>query len=419
MVRRAWGETRCVSSDEGEGETLVMPEGQLPAEQGDRWQARVDAPASPEKGRVLVVDAEAGTMTTALLRAAGYATVLAEDAVAATQWLATETFHAVVTDVATPGMSGLDLLRFTQEFHRDLPVLLVTGAPDVETAAKAVELGAFQYLLKPLAPERLVASVGRAVDAQRAARARSEALQMLEDMETVTAPPGLDLMRLDEALRSMWIAYQPIVRPDGSLFAYEALLRSGAPSFRGAADLIESAERLHRLRDLGRSVRAKAGRILAEAGGDWSLFVNLHPHDLLDDSLLSGAEPLSRIAPLVVLEITERAAVHDVEDMRARMAALRAMGFRIALDDLGAGYAGLTSFVLLEPEIVKIDMELVRGVHGHAVKRRLVQSVTTLCRDMGILVVGEGVETTAERDTLIELGVDLLQGYLFGRPDRL
>jgi len=94
------------------------------------------------------------------------------------------------------------------------------------------------------------------------------------------------------------------------------------------------------------------------------------------------------------------------------------MGYRIAVDDLGAGYAGLTSFAQLEPHIVKLDMSLVRNVHEAPTKRKLIQSIVALCRDLGIEPVGEGVETAAERDVLEQLGCTLLQGYLFGKPER-
>jgi EAL domain-containing protein (putative c-di-GMP-specific phosphodiesterase class I) len=133
--------------------------------------------------------------------------------------------------------------------------------------------------------------------------------------------------------------------------------------------------------------------------------------------LMSRDAPLSKIAKNVVLEITERASLDSVKDVRARVAALREMGFRIAIDDLGAGYAGLTSFALLEPEIVKLDMTLVRDVHLNSTKQKLVRSMTQLAHDMGMMVVGEGVETAAERDALVSLGCDLLQGYLFAKPN--
>jgi EAL domain-containing protein (putative c-di-GMP-specific phosphodiesterase class I) len=146
--------------------------------------------------------------------------------------------------------------------------------------------------------------------------------------------------------------------------------------------------------------------------------VNLHTSDLLDPDLRSPDAALSRIAKRVVLEITERASLDKVKDLRPRIAALREMGFRIAVDDLGAGYAGLTTFALLEPEIVKLDMTLVRDIHKSATKQKLVKSMSDLCKDMGMLVVGEGVETLEERDALVVLGCDLVQGYFFAKPGK-
>lgn len=85
---------------------------------------------------------------------------------------------------------------------------------------------------------------------------------------------------------------------------------------------------------------------------------------------------------------------------------------------LGAGYAGLTSFVSLEPELVKLDMSLVRDADKSSTKRKLIRSMATLCRDLGITVVAEGVETVAERDVVMELGCELLQGYLLAKPGK-
>jgi len=88
----------------------------------------------------------------------------------------------------------------------------------------------------------------------------------------------------------------------------------------------------------------------------------------------------------------------------------------VAIDDLGAGYAGLSYFAQLTPEVVKIDIALVRDIHKEPVKRKLVGSLTSVCKELGMLVVAEGVETAAERDVVAELGCDLQQGYLFAKP---
>jgi EAL domain-containing protein (putative c-di-GMP-specific phosphodiesterase class I) len=147
-----------------------------------------------------------------------------------------------------------------------------------------------------------------------------------------------------------------------------------------------------------------------------ALFVNLHTHDLLDEDLFEADRPLARIASRVVLEITERASLHHIVDVQARIARLRESGFRIAVDDLGAGYAGLTSFAHLEPEVVKLDMSLVRDVHAQPTKQTLVRTMIAMCRELGMQIVAEGVETPEERDAILEAGCDLMQGYLFAKP---
>lgn len=125
------------------------------------------------------------------------------------------------------------------------------------------------------------------------------------------------------------------------------------------------------------------------------------------------------LAPEVVLEFTERSPIDSVPDVRERARRLRALGFRLAIDDLGSGYAGLTSFVSLQPDFVKLDRGLIARIDHEPVKRKLVGSIVAVSREMGIAVVAEGVETAGERDTAAEIGCDLMQGFLFRRPDEL
>jgi DNA-binding transcriptional ArsR family regulator len=96
------------------------------------------------------------------------------------------------------------------------------------------------------------------------------------------------------------------------------------------------------------------------------------------------------VASRVVLEITEHTSLDDIADVRERVARLRSVGFRIAVDDLGAGYAGLNSFAQLQPEVVKLDIALVRDIHLEPTKRALAESMTSLCRQMHVAVVAEG-----------------------------
>jgi EAL domain-containing protein (putative c-di-GMP-specific phosphodiesterase class I) len=212
------------------------------------------------------------------------------------------------------------------------------------------------------------------------------------------------------------MVYQPIVCwSKRSVFAYEGLVRSAEPALPNPGAFLTAAERLHRLDEVGRAIRGRVAGAMIEDRVH-TVFVNLHTRDLLDEALYNPESPLSQVARRVVLEITERAALDEVRDVRDRVARLRKMGYRVAVDDLGAGYAGLTSFAQLEPDVVKLDMSLVRNVNKEPTKLKLIRSMISLCAEMGLLVVAEGVETSEERDVLVDLGCDYLQGYLFARP---
>jgi EAL domain-containing protein (putative c-di-GMP-specific phosphodiesterase class I)/CheY-like chemotaxis protein len=323
----------------------------------------------------------------------------------------------VLSDIAMPGQSGLELLRAVRGYDADLPVILITGAPTLETATQAIEYGVFRYLSKPFDREELCDTVQHATRLYRLARMKREALELMG------TPGASDRVGLDvsfrRALESVWVAFQPIVSVSSrTVFGYEALMRSADAALPGPTHLLDAAERLGALDDLGRLIRRRAAEPLLTAPPETLLFVNLHPRDLLDPDLTDPASPLTQVASRVILEITERASLAGLDDVQGRVAKLRSLGFRVAVDDLGAGYAGLTSFALLEPEIVKIDMALTRDIDRSPVKQKLVASLTGLCREMNLTIVTEGVETAAERDTLVGLGCDLHQGYLFAKPGR-
>lgn len=374
------------------------------------------------QGTILLVDDEAALVRSLsrYFEYKGFEVTTAFNGPDALKKLEEGQFEAVISDITMPVGDGIELLRDIRKRDLDLPVILMTGAPTVETAAKAVEYGAFKYLTKPVPPEELVGALLQAVRLCRLARSKREALTLLGTQTgEASGRAGLETS-FARALDSLWMAYQPIVRAsDRSLFGYEALLRSEEKSLPHPGAVLDAAERLGQLPRLSRAIRERITRDMQSADPSWVVFVNLHPRDLLDPELVGeGARPFEGVAGQVVLEITERAALETIGDVPAKVAGLRQQGFRIAVDDLGAGYAGLASFVQLQPEIVKIDMSLTRFAHTSPVKQKLVRSVASLCHDMGLLVVAEGVETAEERDVLIEMGCDLLQGYYFGRPER-
>jgi EAL domain-containing protein (putative c-di-GMP-specific phosphodiesterase class I) len=352
------------------------------------------------------------------LRGAGYQVEAFGSARDAVKRVSAGGVHVVVSDISMPGMTGVELLRTIRAHDADLPVVLVTGLPAIESATDAVEYGAFKYIVKPFEPEVLRTTVERARKLYRLARMKREALKLLGVNAVSADRAGLEAS-FDSAIDTMWMAFQPILRAnDRTVFGYEALLRTEEPSLIRPDLVVDAAERLNSLPRLGRKVRALAAAAMTEAAPEAALFLNLHPLDLADETLFDEASPLSKMAHRVVLEVTERAAIEEVEGVERRVHQLREMGFRVAVDDLGAGYAGLSSFALLEPEIVKLDVSLLRDIDQSPVKQKLVASMTSLCKDMGFLVVAEGIETPAERDCVVALGCDLLQGFLFARPGR-
>jgi EAL domain-containing protein (putative c-di-GMP-specific phosphodiesterase class I) len=234
--------------------------------------------------------------------------------------------------------------------------------------------------------------------------------------------PAADLIelerKLDRCLGALGMHYQPIVHARSrARFGYEALLRSSDKSLPHPGAILDAAERLERVPSLGRSVRAQIARIIASAPAERGVvFVNLHLLDLFDKQLTSPFAPLSKVASRVVLEITERTSLAGHNDIRYRVAELRELGYRIAIDDLGGGHARMATFAPEDADFVKLDMALVRDIDKHPMKQWLVRSITELCRDHGITTIGEGIETEAEARQLVELGCDCLQGYAIARP---
>ncbi|HEY4105085.1 MAG TPA: EAL domain-containing response regulator [Polyangiaceae bacterium] len=379
-----------------------------------------NALASATKVRVLLVDDDDAVRVAfrRVLERRGFSVFPCCSGQEALDRLASGSFDAMVSDVRMPGMSGLKLLRAVREHDLDLPVILVTGNPDVDSASEAVEYGAFKYLIKPVESEHLGQVLERAATVGRMARVKREYVEEFGSATfRVGDRAGISAV-LERALGSLWVAYQPIVKAlDYSLFAHEVLMRSNEPDLPHPGAVLKAAERVERVHDVGAIVRSLALDGL-ERDAEGVLFVNLHPQDLKDDSLYAADAPFSRFAQRIVLEITERASLEHIRDLRERVAALRALGFRIALDDLGAGYAGLTSFAQLEPEFVKLDMELIRDIHSHAMKQKIVRSMVRLCHDMGKAIIGEGVECSEEAETLLELECDYLQGFFFAKPGK-
>src|ERR1041384_3283298 len=374
--------------------------------------------AGDQVANVLLVDDDTMVLSTLdrALTSPGVRVTSVSNGADALSLLAREAFDAVVRDIQMPGISGLKLLRAVREFDLDLPIVLMTGQPNLSGAAAAVEYGAFQYLIKPVAIDKLRAIVGRAVAFGRIARLKRQCANEYGSGSFYVGDRASIEGKLDRALKSLWMVYQPIVRADGHVMALEAFLRSDEVMLPHPGAVLKAAERLRRMPDVGRAVRDLVASDVRASAADLSIFVNLHAEDLLDPVLYLPSAPLSRIASRVVLELTDRAPVDDVKDVAVRIRRLRELGFRIAIDDLGAGDAGLTTLSQLEPEFVKLDISLIRDVHRDPTKQTIVSSLIQLCHGLGKAIIAEGVEREEEGSLLVEADCDLLQGFLFGRP---
>jgi EAL domain-containing protein (putative c-di-GMP-specific phosphodiesterase class I)/AmiR/NasT family two-component response regulator len=376
--------------------------------------------AGEARGRILLIDDDEGIRKAygMVLEAVGEVTTAADGSLALER-LRAQRFDVVVSDLVMPNLMGDEFLRAVRLYDLDIPVILVTGRQDAQVMARAAEYGAFGYLIKPVPTPILTAVARRAMSVGRLARLKREALEVLgERARELGDRAGLET-RFAVALEGLSLAHQPIVSVQtGGVVGYEALARCAEPTLSSPLALLDAAQRLGQTHELGRSLRQVAAEALMDAPEQISLFVNVSAAELTDPQLTTEANPLASQAARVVLEITERQALHTIPGLWEKIAQLRALGFRIAADDFGAGYAGFSSLTLLQPDFIKLDMALIRGLEASPRKRALVSGMVALARELSIRTIIEGVETTEERDALVAEGADLMQGFLFARPGR-
>jgi EAL domain-containing protein (putative c-di-GMP-specific phosphodiesterase class I)/CheY-like chemotaxis protein len=366
------------------------------------------------RARVLVVDNEPAVlaMLMRVLERGGYEPVPADGLIAARAVLDRGGLDAVLTDLRLSDGTGLDILDAVRRADPSLPVMFLTGATDVDSAVRALEGGAMRYLTKPVRPAELVEAVRSACQFRDRAKHRAYSGEW-PSMRDVAE----DDRRFDAALEQLYMVFQPIVTwSRRRVIGVEALMRSHHPEIGRPDKLLEAAERLGRMPELGRAVRARVAARIPTLPSGIDIYVNLHASELLDDDLLSAEAPLSRFAPRVVLEITERAALDGLGDALGRIAKVRTLGYRIAVDDLGAGYASLSMLARVQPDVIKIDMSLVHGVRRDPTRQMVIRSLTHLGAQLGVLTIVEGIETGDDLASVVHAGADHVQGYLFARP---
>jgi EAL domain-containing protein (putative c-di-GMP-specific phosphodiesterase class I) len=214
-------------------------------------------------------------------------------------------------------------------------------------------------------------------------------------------------------------AYQPIVDVASCrVYAHEALVRG--PEGESAMSVLAQVTERNRYR-FDQACRVKAIKTAAQLGMEERISINFLPKAVYKPEVcirttLEAARTHGFPTERIIFEVTEGERVDDGPWLATILREYKRCGFLTAIDDFGAGYAGLTLLADFTPDIVKTDMALVRGIDTCKSRQAIARGMVRICQELGIQVIAEGIETAAEHDFFLSEGVTLMQGYLFARP---
>jgi EAL domain-containing protein (putative c-di-GMP-specific phosphodiesterase class I)/CheY-like chemotaxis protein len=328
----------------------------------------------------------------------------------------------VLVDVRMPKGGGL---RVTEELPRRSPgtrILAHSAAEDRSTVVRILRGGAVGYLVKGTPPKEILAAIKHAdlglptMSSDVVTGLVRDVAVQLERDEVRNEQRRTRLQRVSGAISGAGrtAVFQPIVELERRLVVgFEALARFDDDAW-SVERWFEEARSLDLATELELACIATALGALPELDRVVYLAVNASHRTALDGSLLEALDGVD--ASRIVLEITEHEAVEDYERLAAGLAPLRERGARVAIDDAGAGFASLRHILDVDPDLIKLDVTLTRGVDRDRRRRALASALTSFADDMGITVVAEGIETAPELETLRSLGVRYGQGFALGRP---
>lgn len=238
-------------------------------------------------------------------------------------------------------------------------------------------------------------------------------------------PVGCSQCRNREALGfEITMAFQPILHvPSGKPFAYEALVRG--PGGEGAASVLAkvNAQNLYRFDQACRvkAIELAAGLQLQQLD-DCKLSINFLPNAVYRAATciratLEATQAFDFPTNRLMFEVTEGEKVQAPDHLKSIFQEYERQGFTTAIDDFGSGYSGLNLLAEFQPHVLKLDMALTRNMGGDPVREAIVAGIVLVAQRLGITLIAEGVETERERDALLAHGIELMQGYLFARPE--
>ncbi len=225
--------------------------------------------------------------------------------------------------------------------------------------------------------------------------------------------------------RSIRTFFQPIFTADKlDLYGFEALSRgvSESGNLIPPVELFKKAKILNLQFSLDRLTREKAiESAKSQKVDNYRIFINFTPTSIYNpkeclSTTVAIANKLNFDPKNLVFEVVESEKVDDLDHLASILNYYRSKGFKTALDDFGEGYSSLKMLEALSPDYIKIDMHFVRNIHNESFKRTIVSSIVSAAKRMGINTIAEGIETKEEYLTVVELGVDFVQGYLFAKP---
>lgn len=344
----------------------------------------------------------------------------ADEAIAAAE---RERPDVALLDVRMPGGGGARAARGIKRACPETFILALSAYEDRDTVLEMVEAGVTGYLVKGSTIEKIVGSIERAANGQGSlsVEVMGGVIEELAGQLTVRRRAeerrGRSQQRIRKALDdpdALQLVFQPICTLDGTLVGSEALSRFRGPPKRGPEGWFAEASEVGLRAELELVAVRAAFAVVPSLPAKTYLAVNVSPATLTGSSF----QKLLRTTDgeRIVVEVTEHAPIADYARMSEAVGRIKAEGVRLAIDDAGAGFASLRHILRLDPDFIKLDRTLIRGIAKDRSKQALAAGLISFAEKIGATIVAEGIETAGELDALAGLGVQYGQGFYLARP---
>ncbi|MBF0504957.1 MAG: EAL domain-containing protein [Candidatus Omnitrophica bacterium] len=365
---------------------------------------------------VLIVDDEPALaqLLSILLGSHGYSTKVASTGRQALE-VTQPGIDLILLDMMLPDFEGLKVcqqLKSNSE-TRDIPIIMISGKQSKNDRIESLYLGADDYLTKPFEPEELFARMDVIL---RRHHNSSQGVYNPQQQDIIC-----ELRRIIDE-KAVNVCFQPIYffKPM-RLMGFEMLSRPQTSTMMVNPEIFfKFALKYGVYYDVEMIGWNKALKTACEVfDGRQKLFLNCDPYLVESDKFKNIKDMFSGYgmpSNEVFLEVTERSAVIAYDAFFERLRDFRDDGFKIAVDDVGAGYSSLEAIVQIKPEVIKLERQIISGMSADPFKRSIIKLIVSFCRENSIVCVAEGIENRQDFDVLLELGVDAGQGYYLSRP---